>query len=547
MKRLCLIAGLSLAACSQQTAEPPADPAAELAQARAHIEADVRFLSDDLLRGRDTGTPGYDIAASYVAAEFRKIGLEPLGENGTYLAPVPLVETRSTLTGGGTMAVTANGETTAFTPNEDFIAYGRGQGELSGVELVFAGWGFASDSHGRNDYEGLDVEGKAVVVISGAPDGLNSEERAHFSRSQADAAGARGAVAFIQILPPAFEENVRPFGAYAANRDRQTRITFLDEDGEVYSSNPTIGVSLRMGQVGAERLFALAGRDWSEVAADAQDDGVVEGFDMGIRASFAWRDEARPIESANVAGLIPGSDPTLAGEIIAVSAHLDHIGTIEDIREDADTIFNGAMDNGSGVAGILEIARRFAEDPPRRSVMFVALTAEEKGLVGSQAMLENPPFDADRLVGAFNFDMPILHPDFTHIVVFGLERTTMEPLIRAAVETAGYAITPDPNPEQLFFVRSDQYSFIRKGVPSAYIDQAIQLDMQDATQAFLDQIYHEVTDEADEVLFTELAEFALINEAAIRAVADADERPYWRHGDFFGTVFNGPMEPSAAD
>lgn len=534
---IALFAGLTVAVGQ----EPPVDP-----QSRRTIEADTRFLSSDLLLGRDPGTPGFDIAAAYVASAFSGIGLKPAGDDGTYHQNITFQSSTPTLPGGATLSLGTPGAEQAWRPKVDYIGGGQDGAVLDNVPIVFAGYGLVAAHHGRDDFAGLDVDGKIVAMISGAPKFLNSEERAHYRGQRVKAAADRGAVGVISLLLPSYEERVRPFAQIAAGVDGRRSVTWLDEDGVPWSRNPSIKASITLGQIGAAKLFEAAGKDWTAATIAAEDEaGAVRGFDMGLTASIRVEREAQTFESANVIGILPGSDPTLRREIIAVTAHLDHLGTRRSIDPEADNIYNGAMDNAVGVAGIIDIARRLAKNPPKRSVMFVALTAEERGLLGSRYLVRQWDHRTMPIVGAFNFDMPILHEDFTDIVTFGLERTTMEPAIRAAIEGWGLNVAPDPYPEQGFFTRSDQYSFVEVGIPAAYIDQATRPGAEAETQTFLRTIYHKVVDEADLVYFDDLARFAALNAVAIEGAANMPIRPLWRAGDFFGRTFGGPMEETA--
>lgn len=532
-RSILVVVTLGLAAC----ATPSGDPAL-----RRALEADVRFLADDLLEGRDAGTRGYNIAARYVAERFRAIGLVGAGDDGSYLQRISLFESRSALKGGGTVSVGPAGALDSWTPEIDYLASSLQSTELNEVPIIFAGLGFVSEAHGRNDFDGLDVEGKIVATIYGAPKYLNSEEFAHFRRERSRNAYARGAVGTITLYPPSYEEQVRTFSEIAASSRGRPSTTWAKSDGEPFSRFPNSRVSLSMGQVGAEKLFAAMGRSWSETVAQAEtDEGRIAGFDTGLVMTVRTQRTTQTVESANVLAVLPGSDPELARQVIAVTGHLDHIGTRRGLDDTNDHIFNGAMDNAVGIAGLLDIAARFKANPPKRTILFAAMTAEERGLIGSRYLAENLPIPASSLVGMFNFDMPILHENFTNIVVFGIERTTMKPAIAKAVRAAGLTLTPDPNPEQGFFVRSDQISFIRKGIPAAYIDQAIRENAQNETSAFLRTIYHKVGDEAELVYFNDLARFSALNAAAIRGVANTKDRPLWVPGDFFGRIYGGPM------
>jgi Zn-dependent M28 family amino/carboxypeptidase len=248
------------------------------------------------------------------------------------------------------------------------------------------------------------------------------------------------------------------------------------------------------------------------------------------------------IASPNVVGVLPGSDPARRGEYIVLSGHLDHVGIRPTDEEGDDELHNGAMDNATGIASMLELARLLAKNPPARSIVFLAVTAEEKGLVGSDYFAHYPTVPATGLVANINLDMPILNYDFADIVAFGGERSTMFPIVEAAAERAGLKLSPDPQPEQGFFTRSDQYSFVKMGIPAVYVDLGWANDGQAPQEEFLKEHYHQPSDEADLVNYDALARFAAVNYEIARGVGDMAERPKWKKDDFFGTLFGGPMD-----
>jgi Zn-dependent M28 family amino/carboxypeptidase len=245
--------------------------------------------------------------------------------------------------------------------------------------------------------------------------------------------------------------------------------------------------------------------------------------------------------SSNVAGMIEGADPALRGEVIVLTAHLDHIGIRPAVN--GDTIANGALDNASGIATMLEVARGFVEAPvrPRRSMLFLAVTAEEKGLVGADYFAQNPTVPKASLAANVNLDMPILNYDFTNVVAFGAERSTIGPAHGRAAERVGITLQPDPLPQEGLFTRSDHYRFVEQGVPAVFLMTGFANGGEQAFTGFLAGCYHKVCDDLSQPInYGAAARFARVNYEIARELVDADERPRWNPGDFFGQLFGGP-------
>lgn len=249
------------------------------------------------------------------------------------------------------------------------------------------------------------------------------------------------------------------------------------------------------------------------------------------------------ISSPNVAALLPGRDPLLNAEVIVYTAHLDHIGELHGDGH-ADAINNGALDNASGIAVMLETARLFTEgEAPRRSVLFLAVTAEEKGLVGSQYFARHPTVGGDSLAGVINLDMPLLLYDFGDVIAFGAQHSTLGAAVQQAADEAGVALTPDPFPEQNIFVRSDHYRFVQQGVPAIFLVTGMQsrdgsVDTRPIFEGFLQDHYHKPSDEASlPIDYGAAARFTRINTRIGLIIANQLERPRWHEGDFFGETF----------
>lgn len=516
-------------ACAQPAAAPQPSPAA----IRAHVE----FLASDLLQGREAGSAGYDIAANYVASQFALMGLKPAGENGTWFQTVPLVAFRPADEG----AYVVRGPGGAKTPLAfgEEVLIGRNAGPTDhqvSAPLVFAGYGVVAPEKGRDDYAGLDLKGKIAVVLSGAPSSLQTEERAYYgsARTKREAAARAGAVGVIFLSTPK-DEARRPF-VDGARTWKSWSMTWRGPDGtafDVARQTPGLGsVSVK----GAETLFAGAPHTPGEVFAAAEASGNPPRFALATAMDVTLRAESKVIESRNVAGLIEGADPKLKDQVVVLSAHLDHIGVTPPVE--GDEINNGALDNAGGIATTLEVARAFqAGKRPRRSVLFLAVTAEEKGLLGAEYFARNPTVKGP-MVANVNLDMPILTYDFTDVVAFGSERSGIAAAVRKAAERTGIALSPDPLPDEGLFTRSDHYRFVEVGVPSTFLMTGFQNGGEAKFRSFLKDCYHKPCDDLDQGIdYAAGAKFARINYEIARELADATRRPLWVKDDFFGTRF----------
>jgi Zn-dependent M28 family amino/carboxypeptidase len=526
-------------------AAAPSDAAARNAAANAPLPADqaamkahVLFLASDAMRGREAGSPEYDIAANYVASQFYAAGLRPAGDQGSFLQKVPLVSYKPADKGGVAIA----GEPLVF--GEDYIPAGNPAAPLVAVDapVVFVGYGLVAPSIGRDDYSGVDVKGKIVAIVPGTPEGLNGEERAHFGSPATKAAIAmsKGAVGIVTLETPEAAKK-RPF-AKMAEQWNQPRVTWVNRNGVPNvpaPSTPTLGM---LSQAAATRLFAGGSTSWEQAAAALTGPERFEAIALHKNLSVRMSTTSTPFTSYNVAGLLVGSDPAVGSEVVVLSAHLDHVGVGTAVK--GDSIYNGAMDNAVGVASLIEEAKRFQSSgkPPRRSVLFLAVTAEEKGLVGSDYFANNPSIAKSALVANVNLDMPIITYKFTDVIAFGADRSTLGPIVRRAAAMAGASFSPDPMPEQGLFVRSDHYRFVQQGIPSVFLWPGQAGAGKAAVEKFFAEHYHQPSDEVvqDPVIDWESGvRFIKVNYQIARDIADAAERPVWNQGDFFGTLYGG--------
>ncbi len=324
-------------------------------------------------------------------------------------------------------------------------------------------------------------------------------------------------------------------------------------DGSGIDTFPQLRVVASVSAAAADLVFADSPRTAAQLF-DAARAGTLKGFVLPGTIALAARTQVIPIESRNVVAKLPGSDPALAAEHVVYSAHLDHVGTGAPIKGDA--IYNGALDNALGVAIMLEAAHQLAgtKDRPKRSLLFVALTAEEKGLLGSEWFATHPTVPQASLVANINMDMPVLMAPTTDVVPIGVEHSTLKATLDAAAKDVGVALSPDPFPEESVFVRSDQYAFIRAGVPAVYLAGGIvgtdkARDPKIALRYFLRNCYHQPCDDAttQPIQYGDAARLARLNARIGQLVGDAAERPRWNEGDFFGDMFAKPQTGASAN
>lgn len=536
---------LALAACSPAVDDAPTDRRSVAVDSvtGGEIRAHMQVLADDVMQGREAGTDDYVKAADYVAAQYRAIGLLPLVKNGSYLQSIEFFETsldpdsaRLTLSDGNTHI--------ELTFRDDFIrdgGYGDADEEIT-APLVFVGHGITAPEYEHDDFAGVDVVGKILVQLSGAPPHFATDQRAYYSSGRGKAAHAAelGAVGVITLRTPV-DQARRPWARYLPGIGT-AGLRWIGQDGVPYRGHPELAGSAILSETGADRMFAAAGEDLEQIF-EKHAAGETGSFDLGLSATLSRTSIQRNVTSANVVGFLRGSDPDLRNEFVVFTGHLDHIGIRE--GEDGDDIHNGAYDNAAGIATILEIAQGLAvlETAPRRSIIFAAVTAEEKGLQGSSYFARNPPVPIGQLVANINIDMPYLGFPVADIEAFGAEHSTLLESVELATNATGMQLTPDPMPEEVRFVRSDQFSFVQEGVPalafkagSKSSDPAI--DGKAMLADFLKNHYHRPSDDLGLPYSSEGAErFARTALLLGLSVADRDDRPRWNDNDFFGDKF----------
>jgi Zn-dependent M28 family amino/carboxypeptidase len=541
-----LSAMLVLAGC-QSTTTPSTVAAQPRASAKA-IEAHMTFLGDDSLEGRDTGSRGHQIASNYIATQLAALGLEPAGEQG-YFQSVPMRKALL-VQSSAKMSLTKNGKTTNFDyPKQFFTGPSISHAKVDvTAPLVFVGYGLVSKEFNLDDYANLDVKGKIVVMLSGRPKSLPSEEAAHIQSLKAENAAERGAVGVITLHTPS-EEKVRPY-ANSLMYLTSPRMRWLHKDGTAEGEFESLTGSAYLHPDAAKVLFAGASRSLDDIFADLAAEKVPTGFALEGTVNLKRESTTEDISSPNVAAVLPGSDPKLKDEYVVVTAHSDHIGFSNDVRS-KDKINNGLMDNAAGVSIMLETARLFTQqaEQPKRSILFVAVTGEEKGLLGADYFAHNPTRPIDKLVANVNIDMPVLLYPFADIVAFGANHSSLGATVDTAAAAVGITQSPDPMPEQAIFTRSDHYTLVQQGVPSVFLMTGF--TSKDPKQKggevwgkFFAKHYHKPTDDkagltADfgAIRYDAGATFADINYGITTEVANNPQRPVWLKDSFFGKIF----------
>lgn len=536
------LAAALLVACAPET---PSAPAALPAPDASAIEAHMAYLASDDLEGREAGTPGFDLAADYVAGQFSAMGLAPAGGDGTFFQQINFKRSVRADEGRKFEVKDSTGNLLPFTEGVNAVVYNSLQETEADITApaVFVGYGIVAPDLGRDDFAGLDLNGKVAVVLSGTPPGIQSEERAYYGGQKFKNLSDRGAVAVVSLETPTRKKIYAFQRLLAEGRLSTASMAWLQDDGTAYSNAPNIKATGAVSLEAAGAFFNGTPATWEEIiAASEAEGGLVKGFDLPVTVSISQRSVHDTVTSANVVGMIEGADPELKDEVIVISAHLDHIGISNTIED--DTINNGALDNAAGVATMLDAARMLKNAPPlKRSVVFIALTAEEKDLLGAQYFAKKPSVSGT-LVANVNLDMPLLTYDFTDLIVYGALRSTIAPAVETVATEMGLTLSPDPTPEQGYFTRSDHYRFVEAGIPSVYLEPGLQNGGDTAHAEHLARNYHRPSDDMNQAInFNAGARFADVNARIILALANGDTRPLWKKDDFFARQFNGPMEP----
>jgi len=493
----------------------------------AHVEA----LANDGMEGRNTGSPGHKRAADYVAAQFKKSGLEPAGAGG-YIQPVAF-QSRKIVEAKSSLALVRNGAAEPLTLGEDAnISVRVDPAPSVEAPLVFVGYGLNIPEQKINDFAGVSLKGAIAVYISSTPKSLPGPLQAHFG-----SAGERwkmykaaGAIGTVSIANP---KSMDVPWARSTLARLQPAMSLADA---ALDDSAGQQVSITVNPAHADKLFAGSGHTFAELLALVDAGKPVPSFALPARLKATVAVERSTVESQNVAGILRGSDPRRRDEFVVVSAHLDHLGIGGAVNGDA--LYNGAMDNASGIAAILEVAQSLhdAAAKPARSILFLAVTAEEKGLLGSHYFAARPTVPRAGIVADVNTDMFLPLFPMKSLMVLGLDESDLGNDVRASAKAVGLTVQADPEPQRNRFVRSDQYSFIRAGVPSLAMKVGYEENTPEAAIAakWTAERYHAPSDDLQQPIDRSAAGkyVEVVRDLAVR-IANRPDRPKWNDTSFF--------------
>jgi len=506
------------------------------AQAAEHFDGKtwwdtVKEISDDKYEGRDTGSKGEHQAQEYMVGKLKALGVEPAGTNGYFqsvkLRTVEIDEPHCTL------SLVRDGQAQPLTLGEQ--AYFSTRYPLAhkvDAQLVFVGYGLNIPEKNYNDFAGLDLTNKVAVILTGSPADVPSALSAHY-QSRAErwkALKAAGAIGIIQIQNPASVD--LPWARSSLNRNHLS----MDLVGPEFNETSGAKLAIAFNPAHADLLLQGSGHTFAELAALGKDRQPLPHFPLKVSVSATTVTHSRDIDSTNIVARIPGSDPKLKDEYVVLSAHIDHVGIGEPIN--GDRIYNGAMDNGSGSALLLDIARSLKQTHTqlRRSLLLVWVTGEEKGLLGSKYFAEHPTVAPKSMIADINTDMFLPIVPLKILTVYGLAESDLGDRVKQVGEQLNVQIQPDPLPLLNVFIRSDQYNFVRHGVPSIMIDVGAVPGSPEAAiiKTWRTERYHAPSDDANQPvnLATAAGYEELIRALAIE-IANDPQRPQWKQDSFF--------------
>ncbi len=502
-----------------------------------NIETHVRFLSLDLLEGRGTGQRGGDIAAEYIAAQFALYGLKPAGDKGTYMQKVPMVgitpgaDTRFSL-------APAKGKSIDLKPLDEYVAYDQTQQSASDIdaEIVYVGYGIEAPEYNWDDYKGIDVKGKVLLMLVNQPSDdpklFHGKALTYYGRwtYKYEQAARKGAVGAILI----HKTDMASYGWEVVRNSNSGEKSYLKLDG-----TPKLKAAAWVQLDVAGKLAKSAGLDLDKMMSDARSPDF-KPIPLNARLTAHMSSKIRPFESNNVIAVLPGSDARLRDEAVMYSAHYDHLGVRPDMP--GDNIYNGAMDNGTGCGILLELARTYAQaaQKPRRSIFFASVTAEEQGLLGSEYLGKHPPIPANKIQLDLNYDdvKPLGSPE--EVQVAGAERTNFYPVVQSLATEFRFTIRPDARPEAGHFYRSDHFSLARVGIPSFSINEGMKFKHHDEAWGLAQDAdytknhYHQPSDEYHPGMdYTSDAAMARFGFALGWEAANQPNQVTWKKGDEF--------------
>jgi Zn-dependent M28 family amino/carboxypeptidase len=536
-------AAASGAPAAAQVTPVTALPAVETAAILAH----TKVLSSDEFEGRFPGTAGEDRTVEYLVSEFKKIGLKPGNPDGTYIQKVPLVGITPKPT--RQLTVTGAGKSRTVKWRDEMVAWTRHVADTAGLsrsELVFVGYGVTAPEYNWDDFKGVDVKGKTIVVLVNDPQVPDSADP-----SKLDARTFNGnAMTYYGRWTYKYEEAARR-GAAGALIIHETELAgypyavvqgFLGERFDLVTPDKNMSRASIEGWLSldaARSLLKMAGQDFDALKKQALT-REFKPVPLGLTASIAISNTMRTVDSRNVLAKLEGSDPALRDEYVVYSSHWDHLGVGAPVN--GDKIYNGALDNASGTATLLEMARAFTQvqPAPKRSVLFLMVTAEEQGLLGSQYYSVTPTYPLEKTVANINLDGVNQWGRTKDVTVIGMGASDLDDYLRDAAAEQGRALRPDPEPEKGFYYRSDHFNFAKQGVPALYTDTGVDFVgkpaeySQQKRDEYTANDYHKPSDEIKpDWDLSGAAEDAQLLIAVGLRVANADRMPEWKPGNEF--------------
>ena len=522
---LVLVFALGVATLAQQTAPP------------SHFDgnswwAHVKVLADDSLEGRNTGSEGLKKAQAYAVEQLQKAGLEPAGVNGFYqpirFTQFQVDESKSSL------ALVSKGKAEPLSFADDAFISSRATRSTVYLEapLVFVGYGLKIPEKKLDELAGLDLNGKVAVYLAGSPADVPTALSAHYQTAgeRWKSLHAAGVIGTITIFNPASMDI--PWSRISANHNEPS----MDLADPEFLETPGQQIGVACNPASAEKLFAGSGHTFAEIAALGKDRKPLPHFPLSVSLSAKAAIETSPVETANLVAKLPGSDPTLKNEYVVLSAHIDHVGIGAPIN--GDKIYNGAMDDGSGSAAVLDVAANLKAHPEeaKRSILFLLVTAEEKGLLGSKYFAAHPTVPIKSIVADINMDMFLPIVPLKILTIQGIDESDLGPRAVAIAQSMGVKPIADPEPLRNRFIRSDQYSFIKKGVPSVKVDVGFELGTpeQKVFKDWLTNRYHAPSDDVNQpVDLKTAAGYEEFTRRLLLETANAAARPEWNKDSFF--------------
>jgi Zn-dependent M28 family amino/carboxypeptidase len=498
----------------------------------------VRFLSHDLLEGRGTGQRGGDIAAEYIATQYALYGLKPAGENGTYIQKVPMVGVTPTPETTFSL-VPASGSARELKRLSEYVAYDETQRPDSTVDadIVFVGYGVEAPEYKWDDYKGVDVKGKVLLMLvneppSDDPNFFKGKALTYYGRwvYKFEKAARKGALGALLI----HKTDMASYPWEVVRNSNSGEKSYLKLDG-----SPKLKVASWIHFDVAKELAVSGGMDLDKMLVDARSRDF-RPVPLAVKLRAHMVSKVRPFDSNNVIAMLPGSDAKLKTEAVMYTAHYDHLGVRPDMP--GDNIYNGADDNATGCGTLLELAHAFsgAAQQPKRSILFASVTAEEQGLLGSEYLGKHPPIPAGKITLDLNYDdiPPLGSPE--EVEVSGSERTTFYPTVEALAAEFRLAIRPDAHPEAGHYYRSDHFSLARVGIPAFSINEGVKYKGHDAAwgmqkaSEYTEKHYHQPSDEYHgDMDFTGDAVMARFGFALGWQAASAPKLVGWEKGDEF--------------